>query len=206
MSFGWCINRPRSGDSNTKYHPREQQSFEERAESNASFAGQSIPVLDNLDICPCCHEFAPMRDKSLRHKITHMKQCIKRRGMSMQSLLQKLQWIQWDYMPERRNNNKPPPPPPPTARRMPQTVIQATRSAADFRGSSSHGINNSSYMDNDDDDDDFVDSVIVHRKTIQEQQSKRARRNDNSEQDAMDEELQLALTLSRTEAQQNKRD
>ena len=164
----------------------------EREVSNASFAGQSTSIFTNLDICPCCHEFAPLKNKSVRQKITHMKQCMKRQHMTIQQLLQKLQWIQWDYIPEQRQRR------PPNVQQSqsqsqqqnqpqrPRHIVQATISGADF----SNG---------DDDDDDFSNTVIIHKKAIMPSQQQRQ----DEENDPMDEDLQLALALSKTEAQQH---
>ena len=162
----------------------------EREVSNASFAGQSTSIFTNLDICPCCHEFTPLRNKSVRQKITHMKQCMKRQHMTMQQLLQKLQWIQWDYIPEQRqrrgpnvqqSQNQPHQDQP----QRPRHIVQATISGADF-------------ANGDDDDDDFSNTVIIHKKAIVPSQQQR-----QDEDGPMDEDLQLALALSKTEAQQH---
>ncbi|KAI7855930.1 hypothetical protein BDC45DRAFT_505089 [Circinella umbellata] len=159
----------------------------EREVSNVSFAGQSTTLFTNLDICPCCHEFTPLRNKSVRQKITHMKQCMKRQNMTIQQLLQKLQWIQWDYIPEERRRRRP------NVEQLqqsqpqrPKHIVQATISGADF----SNGDN---------DDDDFSNTVIIHKKSSISNQ----RRQQNEKNDPMDEDLQLALALSKTEAQKH---
>ncbi|KAI8142815.1 hypothetical protein BJV82DRAFT_669460 [Fennellomyces sp. T-0311] len=145
---------------------------EERAQRDASFAGQAMPFLHDLDICPCCHEFSPMQGRPIRQKVIHIKQCIRRRGMTMPQLLQKMQWIQWDYTPEQKRPVKPPPI---QQRKIPQMVVQATVAA-------------------DDDDDDFSSTVIVHKRALPTL-TKRQRQA----QDKMDDELQLALAMSRSE-------
>ncbi|KAI9253882.1 hypothetical protein BDA99DRAFT_166028 [Phascolomyces articulosus] len=165
----------------------------ERDESNASFAGQSFPLLNNLDICPCCHEFSPLQNKSVRHKIKHMKQCMKRRNITIQQLLQKLQWIQWDYIPEQRRNNDKNKPSNQLLQQQSiagasrETIVQATISGVDM---------------NDDDDDDFSTSVIIHKRTLlPDQQTKRT----HEQVDPWDEDLQLAVALSKTEAKEQRK-
>ncbi|KAI8982612.1 hypothetical protein BDB01DRAFT_723797 [Pilobolus umbonatus] len=63
------------------------------------FAGQSVPFLDTLEICPCCHEFTPFLNKSLKVKVKHIKQCAKHNKISIPQLLQKFKWIGWGHTP-----------------------------------------------------------------------------------------------------------
>jgi hypothetical protein len=75
----------------TEQHAAEQQ------QRLGTFAGHSIPFLQDLDVCPSCHE--PFPGGGLRGKVRHIKQCAKQRSLTMEQLLRKLQWMQWGHLP-----------------------------------------------------------------------------------------------------------
>ncbi|KAG1471871.1 hypothetical protein G6F56_001869 [Rhizopus delemar] len=58
------------------------------------FAGQKMPFLETLSVCPVCYE--TMKTK-LKQKITHIKQCRRQHGISIAQLVQKFRWIGWGH-------------------------------------------------------------------------------------------------------------
>ncbi|KAI8356700.1 hypothetical protein EDC96DRAFT_446193 [Choanephora cucurbitarum] len=62
----------------------------------ATFAGQPVPFLTRLDLCPVCHEDGPFQSQRLKQKIKHMKQCAKQNRVSTHDLVQRLKWIGWE--------------------------------------------------------------------------------------------------------------
>ncbi|CAO3632119.1 unnamed protein product [Cunninghamella echinulata] len=82
---------------NTLEKEQEMEAYIKKQEKLNTFAGQSLPFLQKLDICPSCHDI--MKPKDLRSKITHIKKCIKQHHVSIQQIIQKIHWMQWDHLP-----------------------------------------------------------------------------------------------------------
>lgn len=95
--------------------------------------------------------------------------------MSMNTLLQKLRWIQWGHKPIERTPAPPPAPPSTIAPQRP-TTIHVTEVAEG--------------------DDDFSTHVMFHRQPNDPRQQRNL-----AAVDAMDEDLQLALAISRSHAE-----
>ncbi|KAI8391376.1 uncharacterized protein BYT42DRAFT_556664 [Radiomyces spectabilis] len=154
---------------------RKREKTELREKQLTSFAGQDIPFLKELEICPCCHEIEPfVRQPTLKQKVTHIKQCARSRNISMPQLIRKFQWIQWGHQPLSGSSTTAsiahaPAPVPPTI-----PIKMAATSLVD-----------------DDMEDDFSTSVVIHRtaQTVIKPSRK---------QDLLDDELQLALGMSRS--------
>ncbi|KAG0165650.1 hypothetical protein DFQ28_008476 [Apophysomyces sp. BC1034] len=140
---------------------------QERQQKLASFAGQQIPFLTQLEICPSCHDTFPRA--ALRQKVVHIKQCSKRRNMTMQQLLNKFRWIQCGHQLTPRSSN--------TANKL------TTHTSA-----STQGFIRATAVD---EDNDFSPRVILHRSTPTLQNS--SARNDKN-----DDDLQLVLALSKS--------
>ncbi|KAI9309483.1 hypothetical protein BJ944DRAFT_236078 [Cunninghamella echinulata] len=85
---------------NTLEKEQEMEAYIKKQEKLNTFAGQSLPFLQKLDICPSCHDI--MKPKDLRSKITHIKKCIKQHHVSIQQIIQKIHWMQWDHSPSKK--------------------------------------------------------------------------------------------------------
>lgn len=141
-----------------------------------TYAGQRVPFLNSLEICPVCHEFAPFVNRQVKQKITHIKQCSKRNNVSLPELLKKFQWIGWGHLPV---PNVPEPIPveeeePPVTTNLPKHEVVA-------------------YIEDDNDgarDADFSERVFIHKRRKVEVSTK--------QQDKNDEELQTVLAISRS--------
>ncbi|CEP16274.1 hypothetical protein [Parasitella parasitica] len=158
----------------------------EKQHEESMFAGQHVPFLSTLDLCPVCHEFAPFNNRTLKQKIVHIKQCAKQNQLSVSQLLKKFQWIGWGHLPVASATpvvstipDKPLPRLPP---KVPEHQLVA-------HIHESHGIDGT--------DDDFSNKVIIHAIRVPEE-------TDQRQQDKMDEELQTALAISKS-LQQTKR-
>lgn len=156
------------------------QSAEKEKEAS-SFAGQHVPFLQTLEICPVCHEVTPFLNKTIKQKIQHAKQCAKQNKLSLVDLLKKFQWIGWGHLPVAVPNDTPsssaayiPPAP---------TPIQISHK---------YVVTNLQDDDMEEKDNDFDEKVIIH-KTNQKLIPKPTRKEDND-----DEELQTVLALSRS--------
>ncbi|KAG2211796.1 hypothetical protein INT46_007980 [Mucor plumbeus] len=142
------------------------------------FAGQHVPFLSTLDLCPVCHEFGPFESRALKQKIIHIKQCAKKNQLSVPQLLKKFQWIGWGHVPmptvvSTIPGNLPSPSPLPS---LPQKTLEHQLVAYTH--------------DNDMLDDDFSRKVIIHASRVPE--------TNQRQDDKLDEELQTALAISKS--------
>ncbi|KAI8089332.1 uncharacterized protein BX664DRAFT_385835 [Halteromyces radiatus] len=103
-----------------------EERLAEQQQKQTTFAGRSIPFLQQLDICPVCHDV--LSGPSLRTKISHIKRCAKERSLTMERLIRKLQWMQWGHIPIQNT----PIPSCSTSQPLPATYsIHATESISD---------------------------------------------------------------------------
>jgi hypothetical protein len=150
-----------------------------RKEKDEMFAGQRVPFLSTLDLCPVCHEFDPFTNRNLKQKMNHIKQCAKQNRLSLNQLLKKFQWIGWGHLPVATIT----PSAPPLSNDIPKTVNIPDHQLVAYVQDMYDG----------DDDGDFTQNVIIHKtRTIQS----------TAKEDKTDEELQTALALSRSVLQQ----
>ncbi|KAI8329912.1 hypothetical protein BD560DRAFT_416602 [Blakeslea trispora] len=142
-----------------------------REHEQLTFAGQQVPFLTTLDICPVCHEDGPFKNRALRQKMKHIKQCAKKSRLSIDDLVQKLKWIGWGHLPIQTNEA---PSSTTTTTLQHQTLVHVEDTL----------------------DDDFSDRVIVSKanKAILTERTKERRR----QEDQQDEELQTALAISKS--------
>ncbi|KAI7885499.1 hypothetical protein K492DRAFT_203913 [Lichtheimia hyalospora FSU 10163] len=154
-------------------------------ESN-TFAGQSVPLIDELATCPVCHQSANCNQHTTtKRKLQHIKSCMKSRNMSMNTLLQKLRWVQWGHKPVER----------PRAPQLPSSSSSSSSAAAAYIPQRPTTVHVTEVAEG---DDDFSSNVMFHRRPkIDDRQQQRY----EAAEDAMDEELQLALALSRSQAE-----
>ncbi|CAO3599110.1 unnamed protein product [Absidia cylindrospora] len=80
-----------------------EQRLTEQQQQLTTYAGHSIPFLQNLDICIVCHDTLP--GSSLRSKITHIKRCAAQKSLTMTQLLSKIKWMQWGHIPIRNTSS-----------------------------------------------------------------------------------------------------
>jgi hypothetical protein len=139
------------------------------------FAGQPISFLSTLDICPVCHEVSPFIDKNLNQKLKHTKKCAKNHRLTLSQLLQKFQWIGWGHLPV-----------PSTS--MDASVTMETNIPLPQQLKSTHIYNDIL----DENDDDFSTNVVIHK------QSRIPNEKRSREEDKNDQELQFALSLSKS--------
>ncbi|KAI8334807.1 hypothetical protein BC941DRAFT_432206, partial [Chlamydoabsidia padenii] len=173
----------------------EQYQAEER-ERLTTFAGHSIPFLQDLDLCPCCHELFP--SGGLRGKVGHIKRCAKQRSLSMDQLLRKFQWMQWGHLPL-------PNPPQVITSPAPATVqysVRATDTRSDSISSTSTSkqldpittttpmLSDNNNLDGDDEEDDFNNKVVVYKMASWRQTRIKAPKPTE------DETIAMALSLS----------
>jgi transposase-like protein len=143
-------------------------------EKEEMFAGQRVPFLSTLDICPVCHEFDPFTGRTLKQKMKHIKQCAKQNRLSLDQLLKKFRWIGWGHVPVAASSSDPLPNDVPIPVNIPDHQLVAY--VQDL-------------YDDEDDDGDFTQNIIIHKKrTVQS----------TTKEDKDDEELQTALALSRS--------
>ncbi|KAK4521325.1 uncharacterized protein ATC70_011940 [Mucor velutinosus] len=157
----------------------------EKQHQKSMFAGQHVPFLSTLELCPVCHEVDPFENRTLKQKIVHVKQCARQNQMSLPQLLKKLQWIGWGHMP------------------VPATTATATTPVENASSASSplppkipeHQL--TAYIhDMHEEDEDFSNQVIIHASRVPEVNQRR--------EDKLDDELQTALAISKS-LQQSKR-
>jgi hypothetical protein len=152
---------------------------EEVGVNEGMFAGQHIPFLETLEICPVCHEITPFISKTLKQKIQHTKQCAKQNKLALVQLLKKFQWIGWGHLPVANTttstNNETPATPPPPPSYIPNN----------------HRLIATSLQDIIDLDDDFSGNVILHKTNYRPPKLTR-------EEDVNDEELQTVLAISKS--------
>ncbi|KAF1800200.1 hypothetical protein FB192DRAFT_1390531 [Mucor lusitanicus] len=153
----------------------------EKQHQESMFAGQHVPFLSTLELCPVCHEFDPFQNRMLKQKIVHIKQCARRNQLSIPQLLKKLQWIGWGHTPVPTTTTTTPVEntPPPLPLKIPQHQLAA-------------------YIipDIHEEHDDFSNQVIIHASRVPEGNQRR--------EDKLDDELQTALAISKS-LQQSKR-
>ncbi|KAL9544807.1 hypothetical protein MBANPS3_007439 [Mucor bainieri] len=165
----------------------------EKQHQESMFAGQHVPFLSTLDLCPVCHEFDPFENRTLKQKIVHIKQCARRNQLSIPQLLKKLQWIGWGHTPV------------PAAIATTTLVEKASAPSSSSSSSSSsspfppeipqHQL--AAYIpDLHEENDDFSNQVIIHASRAPEVNQRR--------EDKLDDELQTALAISKS-LQQAKR-
>lgn len=152
------------------------------------FAGQPVSFLSTLEICPVCHEVSPFVNKCLSQKLKHTKKCAKEHRLSVAQLLQKFQWIGWGHLPLESNSTTKKDDDKPSA---PTHTIQTITPTP----TPTHKLKVTLFQDEfeEDLDDDFSNNVIIHKKSNLMQDRKR-----NREEDKVDEQLQLALGLSKS--------
>lgn len=154
----------------------------EKQHQESMFAGQHIPFLSTLDLCPVCHEFDPFQNRTLKQKIVHIKQCARRNQLSIPQLLKKLQWIGWGHTPVPATTTSPAESAPSSSSPLPPNIPQHQLTA---------------YIhDMHEQDDDFSNQVIIH--------ASRAPKVNQRQEDKLDDELQIALAISKS-MQQSKR-
>lgn len=154
----------------------EAEKGEKTYKAGETYAGQPVPFLKDLEICPVCHEFAPFVNRQVKQKIVHIKQCSKRSNVSLPELLKKFQWIGWGHLPIASEEVPAPPCEPSPAINTPKHEIVAyvrDEEVDDFKT-----------------DSDFNQTIHIHKKRKVETSG----RND----DKHDEELQTVLALSRS--------
>ncbi|KAI8643834.1 hypothetical protein BD408DRAFT_341623 [Parasitella parasitica] len=162
----------------------DEADYLEKQNQESMFAGQHVPFLSTLDLCPVCHEFGPFNNRTLKQKIIHIKQCARRNQLSVPQLLKKFQWIGWGHAPVPSVATSSTIPDK-TLSRLPLKIPEHQLVACIH---DSHG--------EDDNENDFSDKVIVHVTRISE--------TNQRQQDKLDEELQTALAVSKS-LQQTKR-
>ncbi|KAI8048346.1 uncharacterized protein B0P05DRAFT_564559 [Gilbertella persicaria] len=144
---------------------------------DGTFAGQPVPFLSTLEICPVCHDTMPFKDHTLKQKLRHTKQCVKHHQLSLHDLLQKLKWIGWGHIPIKNHTSSAhQPPSPPSIPTLPQHQTVA-------------------YI-HDNTEDDFSQQVIISKTNLAFKNTK--------QEDKHDEELQTALAISRSLKQQKR--
>lgn len=149
---------------------------------NNTFAGQPVPIIDDLTTCPVCHESAHCNQRTTtKRKLQHIKSCMRSKNMSMNTLLQKLRWVQWGHKPIERLP-------------APQPLSSSTSMAA-YNPTRPTTLHVTEVVE---DDDDFSSNVMFHRLPKMDD---RHQRRQLAAEDALDEDLQLALALSRSQAE-----
>lgn len=150
----------------------------EKQHQESMFAGQHVPFLSTLDLCPVCHEFGPFENRTLKQKIVHIKQCAKRNQLSVPQLLKKFQWIGWGHIPMSA-----------VVSTIPEKLPSPSPSPSLPPKTSEHQL--VAYVhDNDMLDDDFSRKVIIHASRVPE--------TNQRQDDKLDEELQTALAISKS--------
>jgi hypothetical protein len=179
-----------------------EQLAAEQQQRLGTFAGHSIPFLQDLDVCPSCHE--PFPGGGLRGKVRHIKQCAKLRSLTMEQLLRKLQWMQWGHLPlPNPRSSSPPLTPtcdssPPIRYSVHATNLQSDSNPpcdctpADTPSSSSTIITS---HNNTVDDDDFSGKVVMYK--VASWRQTKIRQPPPTE----DESIAMALSLSLHEDQ-----
>jgi hypothetical protein len=165
----------------------------ETPRSEPVFAGQRMPFLETLSICPICHESTSFDQRRLKQKVAHIKQCRKQYGLSVSQLLQKFRWIGWGHSfttpskPDNISNNNE------------QNIIQRDSDTNNYSQSSS-SINSSNKIHHEYQaidcpvhDDDFNNNVMISKMNHSLLSAQ-----PNAKDDKLDEELQMALAISRS--------
>ncbi|CAO3639571.1 unnamed protein product [Cunninghamella blakesleeana] len=148
---------------------QKMEEYIKKQEKLNTFAGQSLPFLQQLDICPSCHD--PMKTNDLRNKISHIKKCIQQNNLSIQKVIQKIHWMQWGHLPTQK----------PSSSSLPCTLensstsISSTINTATQSSTFSVNIvenniinnnnnnNNSNILDYNDNSDGFSDKVLIYK-------------------------------------------
>ncbi|KAL0078033.1 hypothetical protein J3Q64DRAFT_1616715, partial [Phycomyces blakesleeanus] len=136
--------------------------------ANLAIAAKEAPYLSRLDLCPCCYETDLFRNYNIKRKIAHVKQCAKRRSMTLPQLLQQCRWLGWGHTPV--PVAQPPPPSPPCTAK---TSLKRTINFAVVEDGS----------------EDFKETVLMYRKP-------HPLFKKSTKDDKKDESLQTALALS----------
>ncbi|CEG63436.1 hypothetical protein RMATCC62417_00579 [Rhizopus microsporus] len=137
-----------------------------------------LSLLETLTICPVCHESTPFDRRCLKQKIVHIKQCRSLFNLSMPQLIQRLRWIGWGHTSTVNNNNN-----------NASNDIQVVDHNNYNKNKVTHelrAVDCSTF----DDDDNFANNIIVSRMN---QSLWKPQRSDKS-----DDDLQMALALSRS--------
>ncbi|CEJ00807.1 hypothetical protein RMCBS344292_14854 [Rhizopus microsporus] len=137
-----------------------------------------LSLLETLTICPVCHESTPFDRRCLKQKIVHIKQCRSLFNLSMPQLIQRLRWIGWGHTSTVNNNNN-------NASNDIQ-VVDHNNYNKNKVTHELHAVDCSTF----DDDDNFANNIIVSRMN---QSLWKPQRSDKS-----DDDLQMALALSRS--------
>ncbi|KAI9477833.1 MAG: hypothetical protein EXX96DRAFT_568373 [Benjaminiella poitrasii] len=148
-------------------------------EQDTTFAGQEMPLLVALEMCPVCFKSFG-QGSGHRQKIIHLKQCAKQNQIPVSELLKRIECPVWDHAPLTTGDNKPDT----TLKQKPQHTLVA------------HGYD--LVYTNDKDDKDFSNEVIIHKRSAHTT-AHNLRKNDQE-----DEALQTALALSKS-VQEEKR-
>lgn len=151
------------------------------------FAGQPVSFLSTLEICPVCHEVSPFVNKCLNQKLKHTKKCAKEHRLSLAQLLQKFQWIGWGHLPLESNS----------ITKIDNDILSSAskHTKQTITPTPTHKLKVTLFQDEFEEelDDDFSNNVIIHKKSSLMQDVKRKR-----DEDKVDEQLQLALGLSKS--------
>ncbi|KAF7730591.1 hypothetical protein EC973_001973 [Apophysomyces ossiformis] len=147
---------------------------QERQQKLSTFAGQQIPFLSQLDVCPCCYD--TFSSSSLRQKVAHIKQCSKRRNITMEQLLNTFRWIQYGHQLTPRQTD--------TTGISPSITI-------------SQGSIHATAVD---EDNDFSSDVIFHRRSTANNRT--TNRNDENDEEL---HLVLALSKSMHGSKESKK-
>lgn len=180
----------------------EQQAAEQQ-QRLVTYAGHSIPFLQELDVCPSCHE--PFPGGGLRGKVRHIKQCAKQRSLTMEQLLRKIQWMQWGHLPLPNPRPSSPPstatsdPPLPIRFSVHATNLHSDSNPCDFTvvdtPSSSSTITSGHENDinsiDGDDDCDFSRKVVMYK--IASWRQTKIRQPPPTEDEAIAKALSLSL-------------
>lgn len=153
----------------------------ERYNIDNSYGNAAIPMKYNVDICPCCREDWTQRTLSLRSKMLHMKSCAKRKGVSIQELGRRLQWTNWGLCAQRNRaisavKDKTPEP-------QPHSIKDADQKKED------------PFVLCTSDDEEFQSLSVVPTKPTN---TKPQKNHKNKQKESIDEDLQLAIALSKS--------
>ncbi|EPB81810.1 hypothetical protein HMPREF1544_11466 [Mucor circinelloides 1006PhL] len=157
----------------------------EKQHQESMFAGQHVPFLSRLELCPVCHEFDPFNHRTLKQKIVHIKQCARRNQLCIPQLLKKFQWIGWGHAPV------------PVTTETAPTFVENTPTRTSPLPPKIPELQLAAYIhDMHEEDDDFSNQAIIHASRVPEVNQR--------QQDKLDDELQTALAVSKS-LQQSKR-
>ncbi|KAI7897718.1 uncharacterized protein BX663DRAFT_527313 [Cokeromyces recurvatus] len=152
-----------------------EQEQQQQQQQTEIFAGQDMPLLVTLEICPICYE--SFMQRGLRQKIVHLKQCAKQNQITVPELLKRIQY------PNEGNVSKTNEMTAPTPQR---TQYQLVATGYDLDD------------DFDDDNDDFSRKVIIHKQSVSPMSQKKQDKEDEAFQTA------LALSRSLHEERRQK--